>query len=195
MRSAVLCIVFCVLVGVSAPLVAAPQSLADVARKEEARRKKVKKPGKVYTNKDVKPAEGLPPESPPAPAAPGAEGARPGAPDAPSEGQQPQTPGAPDESEQRADDEQRWRQRMADARAELERSRMFAEALQSRINALTTDFTARDDPAQRAVIETDRQKAIAQLGRVQSEIQQQIRAIADLEEEARRAGVPPGWLR
>jgi hypothetical protein len=84
---------------------------------------------------------------------------------------------------------------MTDARGALERSRMFAEALQSRINALTRDFYARDDPAQRGVVEADRQKAIAELGRVESEIQQQIKAIADLEEEARRAGVPPGWLR
>ena len=32
---------------------------------------------------------------------------------------------------------------------QLDCDRLFAEALQSRINALTTDFTARDDPAQR----------------------------------------------
>lgn len=192
MRAAALFVVFCLHLGLSVPLAAPAQSLADVARKEEARRKKIQTPGKVYTNKDVKPVDGLQPETPREPAAaPGADVAE-AAPAAPAAGEQAE---APDDSRQRADDEQRWRQRMADARAELERSRMFAEALQSRINALTTDFTARDDPAQRGVIEADRQKAIAQLGRVQSEIQQQIKAIADLEEEARRAGVPPGWLR
>ena len=191
MRAVSLFVVFCLHVGLSVPLAAVPQSLADVARKEAARRKSIQKPGKVYTNEDVKPVEGLPTEAPREPAAPGV-GAPAAAPAAAAEGQQAE---APDDSQQAADDEQRWRQRMADARAELERNRMFAEALQSRINALTTDFTARDDPAQRGVIEADRQKAIAQLGRVQSEIQQQTRAIADLEEEARRAGVPPGWLR
>ena len=35
--------------------------------------------------------------------------------------------------------------------------------MQTRINALTTDFVNRDDPAQRAVIEHDRQKALAEL--------------------------------
>jgi hypothetical protein len=186
--------VWCLLVALSAPPAAAAQqqSLADVARKEEARRKKVKAPGKVYTNKDVKAANGLPSSPAAETAAPAPGGAQATAPAAPA-GQQAEAPA--DESEQRADDEQRWRQRMTDARGALERSRMFAEALQSRINALTRDFYARDDPAQRGVVEADRQKAIAELGRVESEIQQQIKAIADLEEEARRAGVPPGWLR
>ena len=184
----------CLLVAQSAPFAAAgqQQSLAEVARKEEARRKKVKTSGKVYTNKDVKAADGMPSSPPTETAAPAAGGAETTSPAAPA-GQQAEAP--PGESEQRADDEQQWRQRMTDARGALERSRMFAEALQSRINALTRDFYARDDPAQRAVIEADRQKAIAELGRVESEIQQQIKAIADLEEEARRAGVPPGWLR
>ena len=84
---------------------------------------------------------------------------------------------------------------MAEARDQVERSRMFAEALQSRINALNADFSARDDPAQRAVIGTQLQKALAELERVRGDIEAQEKALADLEEEARRAGVPPGWLR
>ena len=36
---------------------ASAQSLADVARKEEARRKHVAKPARVLTNKDLKPSE------------------------------------------------------------------------------------------------------------------------------------------
>ena len=35
--------------------------------------------------------------------------------------------------------------------AQLDRDQIYSEAMQSRINALTADFTARDDPAQRAV--------------------------------------------
>jgi hypothetical protein len=85
--------------------------------------------------------------------------------------------------------------RMQAARDALQRSQAFAEALQSRINGLTTDFTSRDDPAQRAVVANDRQKALAELERVKNDIVQQTKAIADIQEEARRAGVPPGWLR
>jgi len=75
------------------------------------------------------------------------------------------------------------------------RHEMFAEALQSRINALTTDVVNRDDPYQRAKLADDRQKALAELQRVTGEIEQAKKDIADIEEEARKAGVPPGWLR
>ena len=66
---------------------------------------------------------------------------------------------------------------------------------QTRINALTADFAGRDDPFQRAQIGDDRQKAIAELARVTLEIDKATKSIGDIEEEARRAGVPPGWLR
>jgi hypothetical protein len=72
---------------------------------------------------------------------------------------------------------------------------MFAEALQSRINALSTDYVNRDDPAQRQSLFDQRQQALAELDRVQAEVKAFTREIADIEEEARRLGVPPGWLR
>ena len=72
---------------------------------------------------------------------------------------------------------------------------LFADSLQTRINSLTTDFVNRDDPAQRAKIETDRQTALAELEKVKKEITDTTREIAAIEDEARRAGVPPGWLR
>ena len=53
----------------------------------------------------------------------------------------------------------------------------------------------RDDPAKRAQIGTDRDKALAELDRLKKQIVDDKRAIADSEEEARRSGVPPGWLR
>jgi len=84
---------------------------------------------------------------------------------------------------------------MAAARERVERSGLFADALQSRVNGLTADFAARDDPAARAAVRTDLDKALAELERVRGEISEQERALAELEEEARRAGVPPGWLR
>jgi hypothetical protein len=84
---------------------------------------------------------------------------------------------------------------MQGARDALQRSQVFAEALQSRINGLTTDVTSRDDPAQRAAVATDRQKALAELNRVKDDIARQTKAIADIQDEARRGGIPPGWVR
>ena len=77
----------------------------------------------------------------------------------------------------------------------MRRNEMFAEALQTRLNSLTADFTARDDPYQRARIADDRARTMLELDRVQAELAAGRKAIADIEEEARLAGVPPGWLR
>ena len=180
------------------------QSLAEVAAKEEARRKQTKKASKVYTNKDVKPSGRADAPASPAPAGGGAAGVSAGAGEQTGSQETPPEEGAKAEGdgdkplsdeEARANDEKRWRARITEARGALERSEIFAQALQSQINALQADFVARDDPAQRAVIETQRKKSLAQLDQVKAEIVAQKKAIADIEEEARRAGVPPGWLR
>jgi uncharacterized protein (UPF0335 family) len=63
------------------------------------------------------------------------------------------------------------------------------------VNALTTDFVNRDDPAQRDQIAVERQKNLSELERVQKEIERLKKQVAEIEEEARRAGVPAGWLR
>jgi hypothetical protein len=41
----------------------------------------------------------------------------------------------------------------------------------------------------------ERQRSLAELDRLKIEILQHTKAIADIQEEARRAGVPAGWLR
>jgi hypothetical protein len=170
---------------VVAPIVV-PQSLADIARQEEARRKAIGTPAKVYTNADLSgriPAGAAAPASAPAAAPHSDVVAKPPA-------SEPK-PTAPDPRQ----DRKYWSERIAAARTELDRSKVFLEALQSRINALTTDFVNRDDPVQRARIAEERQRAIAEFDRLQTEIQRMIKTIADIEEEARRLGVPPGWLR
>lgn len=164
-----------------------PPPLAEVARMEEARRKALVKTSKVYTNDDLRP-DITRTDAPPMSA-----NATPGAPT--SQVPQVNLPGGKAEPLPPEKDQAFWKGRMGAARAAVDRSKIFADALQSRINALTTDFVNRDDPAQRAQIELERQRAIAELDRVKKEIAEQTKAIADIEEEARKAGVPPGWLR
>ncbi len=172
------------------------QGLADVAREEEARKSTAKgdrrdRP-KVYTNKDLKgtavgstiePTKTSAAPADSASAAPLSQSAEP----APADAK------ASNTSEVR--NEAYWRKRMQSHRDQLERDRLLVDALQSRVSALTTDFTGRDDPAQRARISIDRQKALAELDRMKSAVSAGVKATDDLEEEARRAGVPPGWLR
>jgi hypothetical protein len=172
---------------------ATAQSLAELAKQESARRKAITAPATVITNAD------LPIAPAPAPlqdAVPPADGATPPTPDAsaPPAASSADNAAAP-EPEKAQKDEKYWRQRMATARATLARAQILQDALQSRINALSADFVNRDDPAQRAVVAADRQRALAELDRVKQEIVDSQKAIADTEEEARRAGVPAGWVR
>jgi hypothetical protein len=169
------------------------QSLAEAAQQEAARRKEVKGTARVITNKDlpnVPPATAVAPDQVAAVATP--------APDSASA-----APGgvpAKDDQASKGDatgkrDEKYWRDLLAKAKKKVADSQVLVEALQSRINALTTDFVNRDDPAQRAVIATDRDRAVAELENFRKAIVDGAKAVADIEEDARRAGVPPGWLR
>jgi hypothetical protein len=189
---------------------AGAQSLGDVARKEAERRKTVKAPGKTYTNDQLKPEPvgSAPPPSAPGPSAgapatgapatpsagaPAAGGSKPGAQAQAPAGAAPGAPGTA--AAPAAKGEAEWKARVQAAKDALSRAQIFAEALQSRINGLSADFTARDDPQQRALVGADRQKSLDELERVKREIQQHTKALADIQEEGRRAGVPAGWLR
>jgi hypothetical protein len=177
------------IVALAGPVYA--QSLAEIAKKEQERRKAVPTATKVYTNDDLKKIT-LPTDSkePPAPTTGDAAKAE-GAPkDGAAKGD-----GAKADEKAAAQSENDWRARMATAREDVRRGEMFQQALQSRINGLSADFTSRDDPAQRAQIGDDRQKAIAEMAQVTKDIEAAKKKIGDIEEEARRANVPPGWIR
>jgi hypothetical protein len=173
--------------GAVAP--ARAQSLADIAKKEEDRRKTVAAASKVYTNKDLSPVPaGSPPPAPEAaPSSPGAAKT--------AEGDGKGTPPKDPAEKAPVKDQAYWAGRLKTLQDKLARDQDYGDAMQTRINSLTTDFVNRDDPAQRAVIETNRQKSIAELARLTKSVQDDKKALADFLEEARRAGIPPGWLR
>jgi hypothetical protein len=184
---------------------ASAQALGDVARQEADRRKTVKATGKVYTNDQLKPDQSsgatLSGPTPPAPTPSAPTPPAPGTGAGKNESGKPEPGGAakPDlgkaEPAPAANDEKTWRAKSQAARDALTRAQMFAEALQSRVNGLSADFSARDDPAQRASVAADRQKSLDELERVKKEIQQHTKALSDIQDEGRKAGVPAGWLR
>jgi len=175
--------------GVCASLRA--QTLAEVAKKEEERRKTVTTPAKVYTNKDLTP---VPAGSTPAPSAAAGAPSLADAAKAATDGDK--TPKDTVKSSGPANKDQAyWSGRRKTLQDKLDRDQTFTVALQTRINSLAADVVNRDDPAQRAVLERERQKAVADLARLQQDIVTDKKALADLDEEARHAGVPPGWLR
>jgi hypothetical protein len=179
-----------VIVALAVPVCA--QSLGELAKKEQERRKSLPAAKKVYTDDDLKKiaaASGISTDQPAKPAD-GTKGT-----DAGTSGDPAKTGDKDKDKAEAPPTEAQWRARMTGARDTLRRSEMFAEALQSRINGLTADFTARDDPYQRAQIADDRQKALAELEQVKKDVETSKKAITDIEDEARRANVPPGWIR
>lgn len=173
---------------------ASAQSLADVARREEERRKAIASSGKVYTNDDLQPVPASEAPAPPPTAAPSTSEPAADAPAA-NAGEDAKSEGEAAAAPPKLTPEQMWRKRIADERAAMARAQVLADALQSRINGLTTDFENRGDPVQKNALFADRQTALAELDRMKKEISDHQKAIADIQEEARRAGVPAGWTR
>ena len=176
----------------------AQQSLADVARQEKERRAGIAEAekAKVYTNDDLRaggrlttgssrPAATTQPDGPDGTEAPAADPDMvPGPTTAPSE----EGVGGPR-------DEEYWRTRIASTREAKDRAELMAAALQNRVDGLWAEFTAVDDPNQRTLVEQQRQQALAELDNVQTQVETLDQEVGNIREEARRAGVPAGWLR
>lgn len=185
--------------------------LGDIARKEAERRKTVQSSGKTYTNDNIKPDPS--PSIAPSSDAPAAGSSSSSATDKSADKSASDKSGdkpadgktAEDKTDkpaqvsadpvERKKEEAQWRERIQNERDLLDRSKSFAEALQSRINALNTDFVNRDDPQQRAKIAADRDKALSDLDRTKKEIEEHTKNITKIQEDARRAGAPAGWVR
>jgi hypothetical protein len=168
------------------------QTLADVAKREEERRKNLPEAAKVYTNKDLTPAPA--PQSPPSPSKDTGD-AKDAKDDKDSKGAVDKDKDKDKDGKDVVKDKAYWSGRLKALQDQVSQNETFIDALQTRVNSLTTDFVNRDDPAQRSVIEQNRQKAVTELARLKQAVVDGKKAIANLEEEARRAGVPPGWLR
>lgn len=180
--------------------VSGAQGLADVARAEEARRKTVRVPSKTYTNDDLKGdnngatvASPAPSTAAPATSTPAATPAQAGKPAPPAVKPDAAKDAAKEEEPKK--DEKYWRDRITAAQQAMARNKVLVDALQSRVNALNTDFVNTDDPAQRAVVEQNRKTALAEMDRVKKDIDTRTKEITAIQEEARKANVPAGWLR
>jgi hypothetical protein len=169
-----------------------PTSLADAAQREAVRRALVGQSTRSLTTSDLPPttliAEAPPSTPPPTEAPPTGAAATEGAAAGEAAGA-----AAGEAGEKR--DEQWWRNRMATAVQSLERNQVLADSLQSRVYAYDTDIVNRDDPAQRSKLMNDRIRALNELARVQRQIELDGAEIVKIKDEARRLGIPPGWVR
>jgi hypothetical protein len=204
-------------IGVLALAVSASaQSLADLAKKDTDRRKTVKHPAKVYTNDDVqdlKPimpmmvAEGAGPAQPAQPgsngtlnpnadmpvgsgttATPATNGQGAAAGTAVPAAKPATTPGV------KAGEEGQWRQRMQAAHDAVSRTQLQLESMRNQAAQMTAASAAANDD-QRGAFQKRQQDALQEYDKLRADLQRNQKALADLEVEATRAGVPPGWLR
>ena len=169
-------------------------SLAEIARKEAERRKTAKEAKIVITEKNLpesarKPASTAAPADANQPAHAGEQ--KPAAAGGAAAGGAPATPAAPAGDQGEA----LWRGRITQAREALRRNEVFLQALQTRVNSLATDYYGRDDPYQKMKLAGEREQAIQEMEKVKADVEASKKQVADIEEEARKAGVPPGWLR
>jgi hypothetical protein len=171
--------------------VAWSQTLADVARKEEERRKAVASPGKTYTNDDLRRYPVTTPDPTPASST-----------TKPAGGTETSAAAADGKGADKKDVvpsvdlvEDYWRKLAGEARAARARSATYLQALESQVGALTTQFYAQDDPAQRSATWTQRTRLVDDIERLRLDAALQDKAIAKIEEDARKANVPPGWVR
>ena len=166
-----------------------PASFAEAAQREALRRQLMPKTTRQLSNLNL-PASAIITEESVAAASADASGAAPA-----KTGDQAAAGSATGSSASESHDEQWWRDRMTSVRKDLDEHQRLASALQSQIAGLTTDFVNRDDPAQRSRIQNDRQKAMDALASMQKQIDSDQKAITAVQDDARKANVPPGWVR
>jgi hypothetical protein len=159
----------------------AEQSLADVARNAEAARNAsaARPRAKVYTNKDLSAVDHVPP----APANSSPAATKPGPP--PSDAQ-----GIPDKKS-----EAYWRERMRPLRERLDNARALADETKRRADRLMRDA---DRCFMIGVVCADYTESLRLTEEhkvLLADVASAERDVLALEEEARRAGVPPGWVR
>lgn len=176
-----------VLVVLLPPLagVLAAQSLDELAEKEKEKKKDPN--AKSFSDDDLKKYQGT--QASPSPPPKGTKAASP-PPHA--------TPG-PDSSGQRKAEEARWRARGASARAAIERAEKRVAELQAAYDAQNLDAGANPeglfDPNRLLKAEERKRSTLAQIEQAKASVAAAKQSLLDLEDEARRKSIPPGWIR
>lgn len=175
---------FLLVVGLAASLSAGPRpSPSPTPSPSPSPSPKAGKPAPVYTEEDLKKAGGHVNKLE----------ASPGAGRSESEG------GQTSEGNEEQDREREWRERFAARRQEIASVEAKVKELEAKLAALNLDAdpNAPDlmDPNRLQKREAAIQAATADLEKAREEVARLRRELSALEDEARRAHVPPGWTR
>jgi DNA repair exonuclease SbcCD ATPase subunit len=92
--------------------------------------------------------------------------------------------------------EEYWRARKQETDQRVNEAQSKVQQLQDEINNLTTAFYAESDGvAQRPLIESERIERLKELEQAKQELENARSESTGLEDEARKAGALPGWIR
>jgi hypothetical protein len=168
------------------------QSLAELAKKEKARRAKAQANAKVITNKDTSKYKGG------ALTTSSASSRRSGS-------QSNKAGGAATETVEESGNvepmdffgrpESYWRQTFADARQMVESLSNESKVLNLRIAELQNKFYSEDNGFKQQDIQRQIQKTIYEQDMNRDNLEKAKKALQELELEARKSGALPGWLR
>ena len=169
----------------------AAQSLADVARKEQERRKAIKETVQGPHEQGSRGRSG----GHAARGDPGAaDGATPAEPGKDATKAEPATTDAA--KTEPAKDQAYWSGRAKDLQTQLSRNETFAVALQSRINALSNEYTNQGDGVRQQAIAAEQAEGDRRAEPAQRRKSKTTRRPSPIFRKKRAAaGVPPGWLR
>ncbi len=166
-------------------------SVADAARKARAEKKNEPASKQVWTDDNI-------PKTPHEVAAAGSGGEAPAGGDKPAQNA---APASPDDDKKNAELEAQWRQRFADAHKKLDNDQQQLDIMQQKLGLKETQYYSDPNTAMREQYQypsgrggeiNDLRK---QIDDKKQEIEKDKQAIADLEDELRKEGLPPGWAR
>ena len=165
------------------------RSLGAVARRTPAAGKKAA-PAKVLTNEDLDKAR----QGGAAVSVLAVDGV---APDAPGSEGNPITSNEGELTDAVPRDEATWRQRADAARARIAEAEAVVASAEQRLAELRSDVAPEDpmNPFRQQAREADIKNETARLEAARADVAAARQAFSDLEDEARRASIPPGWLR
>jgi hypothetical protein len=106
-----------------------------------------------------------------------------------------ETPSSSEVSETPAPVESEWRQRAQDARAAVQAAEMAVREADEEAKALAQRILLSTDTYEIMELRSQQQQRTEQLEAARAAVTAAQKALVDLEDEARRARVPPGWLR
>lgn len=151
-----------------------------------------KDPGHVFTNADLPEQPVAVPSPSPAPGGAGRGSVNVlGSAAAPPAAPSPSGPVSPEMTESY------WRERATERRREVGRAEQRVPPLEQRIADLRNDRNPTNvmDPNREQNRQAQLAQAIADLERAKADVERAKQALTDLEEDARRKSIPPGWLR